>query len=130
MRIYALNTRKELAMDEKFNALISQLQILGYESDNEDLIDLDMYEGSGYIFFYGPEHINVSLKFEDFRLDLNGQGHILKFYRKFMINVPSQAVIVGAEREFHIELELITLPDTFFEAMTYAIEVLSKVEVK
>lgn len=117
-------------MDEKFNALISQLQILGYEPDNEDLIDLDMYEGSGYIFFYGPEHINVSLKFEDFRLDLNGQGHMLKFYRKFMIDVPSQAVIVGAEREFQVELELITLPDTFFEAMTYAIEVLSKVEVK
>lgn len=117
-------------MDEKFNALISQLQILGYEPDNEDLIDLDMYEGSGYVSFYGPEHINVSLKFEDFRLDLNGQGHMLKFYRKFMIDVPSQAAIVGAEREFQVELELITLPDKLFEAMTYAIEVLSKVEVK
>ena len=121
---------RNFIMDEKFNALISQLQILGYEPDNEDLIDLDVYEGSDYVSFYGPNHINVSLKFEDFRLDLNGQGHMLKFYRKFMIDVPSQAVIVGAEREFQVELELITLPDKLFEAMTYAIEVLSKVEVK
>lgn len=117
-------------MNEQFNELISQLQEIGYEPDNEDLMDLDMYEGSGYVSFYGPDRISVALKFEDFELDLNGQGHILKFYRKFMINVPSQAVIVGAEREFHIELELITLPDKPFEVMTYAAEVLSKVEVK
>lgn len=117
-------------MDEKFNELIEQLQDIGYEPDNEDLMDLDMYEGSGYVSFYGLDHISVQLKFEDYQLDLNGQGHMLKFYRKFMINVPSQAVIVGTEREFHVELELITLPDRFFKVMTYAIEVLSKVEVK
>ena len=117
-------------MDEKFNILISQLQILGYEPVNEDLMDLDLYHGYGYVSFYGPDRISVALKFEDFRLDLNGQGHVLKFYRHFMINVPSQAIIVGAEREFQVELELITLPDKLFEVMTYAIEVLSKVEVK
>lgn len=117
-------------MDEKFNALISQLQILGYEPDNEDLIDLDMYEGSGYVSFYGPDRISVALKFEDFELDLNGQGHMLTFFRNFTINVPSKVAIVGTEREFHVELELIALPDRFFEVMANAIEVLSKVEVK
>jgi hypothetical protein len=117
-------------MDEKFNELISRLQEIGYEPDNEDLIDLDMYEGSGYVSFYGPDRISVALKFEDFELDLNGQGHMLTFFKKFTVNAPSQAVIKGAEREFHIELDLIALPNRFFEVMTHAIEVLSKVEVK
>lgn len=117
-------------MDEKFNALITQLQTLGYDPDNEDLMDLDIYEGSSYVSFYGPDRISVALKFEDFQLDLQGQGHMLKFFRTFTISVPSQAVIKGAESEFHVELELITLPDRFFEVMTYAAEVLSKVEVK
>lgn len=117
-------------MDEKFNELIEQLQDIGYEPDNEDLMDLGMYEGSGYVSFYGPDHISVALKFEDFELDLNGQGHMLKFFKKFTVNAPSQAVIEGAEREFHIVLDLITLPNRFFEVMTHAIEVLSKVEVK
>lgn len=117
-------------MNEQFNELILHLESLGYGADNEDLMDLDMYSGYGYVEFYGPNHISVKLKFEDYQLDLNGQGHVLNFSRKFEIKVPSQAVIVGAEREFHVELELITLPDRFFKVMTYAIEVLSKVEVK
>lgn len=117
-------------MNEQFNELILHLQSLGYEPDNEDLMDLDLYHGYGYVTFYGLDHISVQLKFEDYQLDLNGQGHMLKFYRKFMINVPSQAVIVSTEREFHVELELITLPDRFFKVMANAIEVLSKVEVK
>lgn len=117
-------------MDEKFNELISQLQSLGYDPDNEDLMDLDMYDGSGFVSFYGPNRISVALKFEDFKHDLNGRGHMLKFFKKFTVNAPSQAVIKGAEREFHIELDLIALPNRFFEVMTHAIEVLSKVEVK
>ena len=117
-------------MNEQFNELISQLQEIGYESDNEDLMDLDLYHGHGYVTFYGPDHISVQLKFEDYQLDLNGQGHMLTFFRNFTISVPSKVFIKGAEREFHVELELITLPDRFFKVMTYAIEVLSKVEVK
>ena len=117
-------------MNEQFNELILHLESLGYGADNEDLMDLDLYHGYGYVTFYGPDHISVQLKFEDYQLDLNGQGHMLTFFRNFTINVPSQAVIVGAEREFHVGLELITLPDRFFKVMTYAIEVLSKVEVK
>ena len=117
-------------MDEQFNELISHLQSLGYDSDNEDPMDLDMYDGSRFVSFYGPNRISVALKFEDFKLDLNGQGHMLKFFKKFTVNAPSQTVIEGAEREFHIVLDLITLPNRFFEVMTHAIEVLSKVEVK
>lgn len=117
-------------MDEKFNELISRLQDIGYEPDNEDLMDLDINDGSGFVSFYGPNRISVALRFEDFQFDLNGQGHMLKFFKKFIVNVPSQAVIKGAEREFHIELDLIALPNRFFEVMTHAIEVLSKVEVK
>ena len=117
-------------MDEKFNALISQLQILGYEPDNDDLIDLDMYEGSGYVSFYGPDHINVSLKFEDFRLDLNGQGHVLKFFRQFTIDTPTKVSIRRAEREFQVEMDVITLHSNIYEIMTYALEELSKVKVK
>lgn len=117
-------------MNKQFNELISQLQALGYDPDNEDLMDLDMYDGSGFVSFYGPNRISVALKFEDFQLDLNGQGHMLKFFRKFTINAPSKAIIKNSEHEFHIELDLIALPNRFFEVMTRAIEVLSKVEVK
>lgn len=117
-------------MNKQFNELISQLQALGYDPDNEDLMDLDINDGSGFVSFYGPNRISVALKFEDFKHDLNGQGHMLKFFKKFIVNAPSQAVIKGAEREFHIELDLIALPNGFFEVMTHAIEVLSKVEVK
>lgn len=121
-------------MNEQFNELILHLESLGYGADNEDLMDLDLYHGYGYVTFYGPDHISVQLKFEDYQLDLNGQGHVLKFSRKFEIRVPflnlDHFEIKNAEREFHVELELITLPDRFFKVMTYAIEVLSKVEVK
>lgn len=117
-------------MNEQFSELILHLQSLGYDSDNEDLMDLDINDGSGFVSFYGPNRISVALKFEDFKHDLNGQGHMLKFFKKFTVNAPSQAVIKGAEREFHIELDLIALPDRFFEVMTHAIEVLSKVEMK
>lgn len=117
-------------MYEQFNELIEQLQDIGYGPDNEDLMDLGMNEGSGYVSFYGPDRISVALKFKDFELDLNGQGHMLTFFRNFTISVPSKVFIKGAEREFHVELELITLPDRFFKVMKYAIDVLSKVEVK
>lgn len=117
-------------MDEKFNELISQLQDIGYEPDNVDLMDLDMYEGSGYVAFYGPDRIGVVLEFKDFHLDLQAQGHMLKFFRTFTINAPLQVFIKGAEREFYLELDLIALPDRFFEVMTDAIDILSKVEVK
>lgn len=117
-------------MNEQFNELILHLQSLGYDPDNEDLIDLDINDGSGFVSFYGPNRISVALKFEDFQLDLNGQGHMLKFYRRFTIDAPSHAIIKNSEREFHIELDLIALPNRFFEVMTHAIEVLSKVEVK
>ena len=89
-------------MDEKLNELISQLQLVGYDPDNEDLMDLDINDGSGFVSFYGPDQISVALRFEDSKLDLNGQGHMLKFFKKFTVNAPSQAVIKGAEREFHI----------------------------
>lgn len=117
-------------MNEQFNELISQLQSMGYDADNEDLMDLDINDGSGFVSFYGLNRISVALKFEDFKLDLNGQGHMLKFYRRFTIDAPSQAVIKGAEREFHIELDLIALPNRFFEVMTRAIEVTSKIKVQ
>ena len=121
-------------MDEQFNELILHLQSLGYEPDNEDLIDLDMYHGYGYVEFYGPNHISVKLKFEDFALDLNGQGHVLKFVRKFEINVPlldhTHFEIKDAEREFYITLDLITLTNDLDRVMKYAIEVLSSAEVK
>lgn len=93
-------------------------------------MDLDLYHGYGFVSFYGPNRISVALKFEDFQLDLNGQGHMLKFYRRFTIDAPSHAIIKNSEREFHIELDLIALPNRFFKVMTHAIEVLSKVEVK
>ena len=117
-------------MNEQFNELILHLQSLGYEPDNEDLMDLDLYHGYGYVTFYGPDHISVQLKFEDYQLDLNGQGHMLTFFRNFTISFPSKVFIKGVEREFHVELDLITLPDRFFKVMADAIEVLSKVEVK
>lgn len=117
-------------MDEKFNELIARLQEIGYDPDNEDLMDLDMYEGYGFVHFYGPDRVNVVLKFKDFELDLQGQGHMLKFFKTFTISAPSQAVINGADREFQVELELISLPNQFFEVMTRAIEIMSKVEVK
>ena len=121
-------------MNEQFNELILHLQSLGYEPDNEDLMDLDLYHGCGYVTFYGPDHISVQLKFEDYQLDLNGQGHVLKFSRKFEIRVPflnlDHFEIKNAEREFYITLDLITLTDDLDRVMKYAIEVLSSAEVK
>ena len=117
-------------MDEKFNALISQLQILGYEPDNDDLTDLEMYSGYGYVNFYGPNRVDVALKFQDYELDLNGQGHVLKFFRQFTIDTPTKVSIRRAEREFQVEMDVITLHSNIYEIMTYALEELSKVKVK
>lgn len=121
-------------MNEQFNELILHLESLGYGADNEDLMDLDLYHGCGYVTFYGPDHISVQLKFEDYQLDLNGQGHVLKFSRKFEIKVPflnlDHFEIKNAEREFYITLDLITLTDDLDRVMKYAIEVLSDVEVR
>lgn len=117
-------------MNEQFNEFILHLQSLGYDPDNEDLMDLDLYHGYGYVAFYGPDRISVALKFEDFQLDLNGQGHMLKFFRKFTINAPSQAIIKNSERDFHIELDLIVLPGKLSEVMTHAIEVMSQIKVQ
>ena len=71
-------------MNEQFNELISHLQSLGYDPDNEDLMDLDLYHGYGFVSFYGPNRISGALKFEDCKLDLNGQGHMLKFFKKLI----------------------------------------------
>ena len=121
-------------MNEQFNEFILHLGSLGYGADNEDLMDLEMYSGYGYVEFYGPNHISVKLKFEDYQLDLNGQGHVLKFSRKFEIKVPfldlNHFEIKNAEREFYITLDLITLTNDLDQVMTYAIEVLSSAEVK
>ena len=121
-------------MNEQFNEFILHLESLGYGADNEDLMDLEMYSGYGYVTFYGPDHISVQLKFEDYRLDLNGQGHVLKFSRKFEIYVPflnlDHFEIKNAEREFYITLDLITLTDDLDRVMKYAIDVLSDVEVR
>ncbi len=117
-------------MDEKFNALIAQLQALGFDPDNEDLMDFEMYSGCGYVNFYGPNHVNVALKFKDYELDLNGQGHVLKFFRQFTINTPTNVSIRYAEREFQVEMDVIALHSSIYEIMTYALEELSKVEVK
>lgn len=121
-------------MNEQFNELILHLESLGYGADNEDLMDLDMYHGYGYVEFYGPNHISVKLKFEDYQLDLNGQGHVSKFTRKFEIRVPflnlDHFEIKNAEREFYVNLDLITLTNDLDRVMKYAVEVLSKVEVK
>ena len=117
-------------MNEKFDALILQLQALGYDPGNEDLMDLEMYSGYGYVNFYGPNRVSVSLKFQDYELDLNGQGHVLKFFRQFTINTPTNVSIRNAEREFQVEMDVITLHSSIYEIMTYALEELSKVEVK
>ena len=121
-------------MNEQFNELILHLQSLGYEPDNEDLMDLDLYHDYGYVTFYGPDHISVQLKFEDYQLDLNGQGHVLKFSRKSEIRVPflnlDHFEIKNAEREFYITLDLITLTDDLDRVMKYAIDVLSNVKVR
>lgn len=121
-------------MNEQFNEFILHLESLGYGADNEDLMDLEMYSGYGYVEFYGPNHISVKLKFEDYQLDLNGQGHVLNFSRKFEIKVPfldlNHIEIKNAEREFYITLDLITLTNDLDRVMTYAIEVLSSAEVR
>lgn len=121
-------------MNEQFNEFILHLESLGYGADNEDLMDLEMYSGYGYVEFYGPNHISVKLKFEDYQLDLNGQGRVLKFSRKFEIRVPflnlDHFEIKNAEREFYINLDLITLTDDLDRVMKYAIDVLSDVEVR
>ena len=117
-------------MDEKFNELISQFQAIGFDPDNEDLMDLEMYSGFGYVNFYGPNRISVALKFEDFELDLNGQGHTLKFFRQFSIKKPSsQIVIKHAEDEFHVELDVFVLHSNLFEAISNATESLSNVTI-
>ena len=117
-------------MNEKFNALISQLQTLGYDPDNDDLMDLEMYSGYGYVDFYGPNRVGVALRFKDYELDLNGQGQVLKFFRRFTINTPTNVSIRRAEREFQVEMDVITLHSNIYEIMTYALEELSKVKVK
>lgn len=121
-------------MNEQFNEFILHLESLGYGLDNEDLMDLEMYSGYGYVEFYRPNNIRVQLKFEDYQLDLNGQGHVLKFSRKFEINVPlldhNHFEIKDAEREFYITLDLISLTNDLDRVMKYAIEVLASAEVK
>ena len=119
---------------DKFTQLLDKLSEIGYEADNMDCMELEYSDGNGAVTFITKDLVQVRLPFTDWELDLNYVGHYLTFERKFRINSPAIGMghleVTGAEREFAIELKLITLPGQLIENMKRANEYLAPITVE
>lgn len=118
-------------MDQEFLDFIDRLAALGYEADNEDLAMLDAYAGNGYVLFYAGK-TTFALLFSDYRLDLNGQGNVIKFSRKFKLKTEIRHHMLelqGIEDESKIELTAIVLPDRFESTLKEGVELMNATEI-
>lgn len=118
-------------MDQEFFDFIDHLSSLGYEADNEDMMMLDAYAGNGYVLFYAGKTV-FSLLFSNYRLDLNGQGNVIKFSRKFRIKTEISRHMLELHRiddESKIELTAIVLPNRLESTLKECVELMNATEI-
>lgn len=119
---------------DKFTKLLDELNEIGYEADNMDVMELEYSGGNGFVTFVTENLITVRLPFDDWELDMDYIGFYLTFQRRFEIKTPAlrydHLEVTGAEREFGIELKLVTLPDQLIENMKRANEYLAPITVE
>lgn len=119
---------------DNFTKLIDELNEIGYEASNEDCMELEFNGGNGFVTFTTKDLITVRLPFDDWKLNLNYIGNSLSFRRRFEIKSPAVQFdyfdVEGAEREFDIKLDLITLPGQLMSSLTLAIQYLAPITVE
>lgn len=119
---------------DKFTKLLDELNEIGYAASNEDCMELELNGGNGFVTFVTENLITVRLPFDNWKLDMNYIGNSLSFQRRFEIKSPAlqfnHLEVEGAEREFAIELKLITLPGQLIENMKRANEYLAPITVE
>lgn len=119
---------------DKFTKLLDELSEIGYEADNVDVMELEYSDGNGFVTFVTENLISVRLLFDDWELDMDYIGFYLTFQRRFEIKTPAlrydHLEVTGAEREFGIELKLVTLPGQLIENMKRANEYLAPITVE
>lgn len=119
---------------DKFTKLLDELSEIGYEADNVDVMELEYSDGNGFVTFVTENLISVRLPFDDWELDMNYIGHYLTFQRRFEIKTPAlrydHLEVTGAEREFDIKLNLITLPGQLMNSLTLAIQYLAPITIE
>lgn len=119
---------------DNFTKLIDELNEIGYEASNEDCMELECNGGNGFVTFMTKDLITVRLSFDDWKLNLNCIGNSLSFRRRFEIKSPAVQFdyfdVEGAEREFDIKLDLITLPGQLMSSLTLAIQYLAPITVE
>ena len=118
-------------MDQEFFDFIDHLNSLGYEADNEDLMMLDAYAGNGYVWFYSGK-TRFSLLFSDYRLDLNGQGNVVKFVREFRLKTEIRSNMIelrGIENESTVELTAIVMPNRLESTLKECVELMNATEI-
>lgn len=119
---------------DKFTQLLDKLSEIGYEASNEDCMELEFNGGNGFVTFMTKDLISVRLPFDDWELDMDYIGFYLTFQRRFEIKTPAlrydHLEVTGAEREFGIELKLVTLPGQLIENMKRANEYLAPITVE
>lgn len=119
---------------DKFTTLITELEKIGYEASNEDRMELEFNGGNGFVTFVTENLISVRLPFDDWKLNMNYIGNSLSFQRRFEIKSPAlqfnHLEVEGAEREFDIKLDLITLPGQLMNNLKLAIQYLAPITVE
>lgn len=119
---------------DKFTKLLDELSEIGYEADNMDVMELEYSGGNGFVTFMTKDCVQVRLPFTNWQLDMDYIGFYLTFKRCFEIKTPAlrydHLEVTGAEREFSIELKLITLPGQLIENMKRANEYLAPITVE
>lgn len=119
---------------DKFTTLIAELEKIGYEASNEDCMELEFNGGNGFVTFMTKDLITVRLPFDDWKLNMNYIGNSLSFQRCFEIKSPAfpfdYLEVEGAEREFDIKLNLITLPGQLMDTLKLAIQYLAPITVE
>lgn len=119
---------------DKFTKLLDELNEIGYEADNMDVMELEYSDGNGFVTFITENCVQVRLPFDGWELDMNYIGYYLTFQRRFEIKTPARRYdhleVTGAEREFGIELKLVTFPGQLIENMKRANEYLAPITVE
>lgn len=119
---------------DNFTKLLDELNEIGYTASNEDCMELELNGGNGFVTFVTENLITVRLPFDNWKLDMNYIGNSLSFQRRFEIKSPAlqfnHLEVEGAEREFTIKLDLITLPGQLMNSLTLAIQYLAPITIE
>lgn len=119
---------------DRYTTLITELEKIGYKASNEDCMELEFNGGNGFVTFVTEDLITVRLPFDDWKLNMNYIGNSLSFQRRFEIKSPAlqfnHLEVEGAEREFELKLDLITLPGRLMDNLKLAIEYLAPITVE